>query len=95
MSTQSIHMAGYARNGAAEIRRPAARALFGAVLIAFRQKVARFIHERALRRAENELMRLDYRMLKDIGLDRSEISSAVRNAGGERLNGAQPSASES
>lgn len=48
-----------------------------------------YIRHRAIRRAEKELMALDNRMLKDIGLDRSEIGSAVRNPRQERLNGAQ------
>jgi uncharacterized protein YjiS (DUF1127 family) len=52
--------------------------------------LCRLIRERALRRAENEPLGLDDRMLRDIGLDRSEIGSAVRNFDGERLNGAQP-----
>lgn len=93
MSTQSI--IGYGRDGAeAEISQPAVRTALNAAALTLRQMLGRYIHERALRRAENELMRLDDRMLNDIGLARSEISSAVRNPAGERLNGAQPLASE-
>lgn len=44
-----------------------------------RQMLARRILERACRNAEKKLMALDDRMLKDIGLSRSEISSAVRH----------------
>jgi uncharacterized protein YjiS (DUF1127 family) len=43
---------------------------------------------RAFRRAEQHLMALDDRMLKDIGIDRSEITSALINRNGERRNGA-------
>jgi uncharacterized protein YjiS (DUF1127 family) len=37
-----------------------------------------WLAERALRRAEDELQRLDDRTLKDIGLTRGQISSALR-----------------
>lgn len=42
---------------------------------------------RAFYQARAELMALDNRMLKDIGLDRSEITSALLNTAGERRNG--------
>jgi uncharacterized protein YjiS (DUF1127 family) len=51
--------------------------------------VTEFIRYRALRAAEAKLYGLDDRMLKDIGLDRSEIKSALLNARQERLNGAR------
>lgn len=42
--------------------------------------IAELIIYRALRATEAELMALDDRMLKDIGLDRSEIKSVLRIA---------------
>lgn len=42
------------------------------------------------RSAKAELMALEGHMLKDIGLDRSEIESALTNRGRERRNGASP-----
>ena len=88
MSTQRIHIDGYSGTGT-ETPRSAATALIDAIVVPVRQMLAGFIRERALRRAENELMTLDDRMLKDIGLSRSEIGSAVRNPAEERLNGAR------
>ena len=46
--------------------------------------LARQLLERAYRNAEKKLMELDDRMLRDIGLGRSEIASAVRSSGQER-----------
>ena len=42
--------------------------------------LAQHLLERAYRRAAKELMELDDRMLRDIGLSRSEIISAVRHS---------------
>lgn len=89
MSTQRIHIAGYVHSGT-EASKSTARGVVDAAVSPMRQMLARFIRERALRRAENELMALDDRMLRDIGLSRSEIASAVRNPAEERLNGARP-----
>jgi uncharacterized protein YjiS (DUF1127 family) len=46
--------------------------------------LAQHLLERAYRRAEKKLMELDDRMLRDIGLTRSEITSAVRSSEQER-----------
>jgi uncharacterized protein YjiS (DUF1127 family) len=90
MSTQQVHIAGYVHHGtAAETSRASASAALEAIALPLRRMLTRFIRERALRRAENELMALDDRMLRGIGLTRSEIASAVRKSDGERLNGAQ------
>ncbi len=90
MSTQRIEIGsiGYdaTPTGVFSSARPAA---FADIASRVRNLLAEFIKARALRRAEKELMQLDDRMLKDIGLARSEISSAVRNPGSERLNGAR------
>jgi uncharacterized protein YjiS (DUF1127 family) len=89
MSTQRVHIAGFAHSGD-ETSKSTGWAVVDAVALRVRQMLARFIRERALRRAESELMMLDDRMLRDIGLSRSEIASAVRNPSEERLNGARP-----
>jgi uncharacterized protein YjiS (DUF1127 family) len=59
--------------------------LIPAVTSRARWMLAEYIRQRAFRRAEKELMNLDDRMLRDIGLHRSEIGSAVRNPEQERL----------
>ena len=46
-----------------------------------------FNNYRALQARKAELMALDEQTLKDIGLDRSEIQSALVNRGHERRNG--------
>lgn len=91
MSTQRIHIASFVHHGTApETSRATARAVLDSVALPVRHMLVSFIRQRALRRAEKELMALDSRMLRDIGLNRSEIGSAVRNPEGERLNGARP-----
>lgn len=90
MSTQRMHITRYVHHGtAAETSQHAARAVLDAIALPLRHMLSQFLHERAMRRAENELMKLDDRMLKDIGLNRSEVASAVRNPEQERLNGAR------
>lgn len=42
--------------------------------------MAAYIYRRALMRAESELMLLDDRTLRDIGMTRAEIPAAVRRA---------------
>lgn len=51
-----------------------------------------WIASRALRRAEDDLRRLDARTLKDMGLDRSEIGSVLLDRARERKNGVIPPA---
>jgi len=48
------------------------------------QVVADVVRYRSFRAAEKELHALDDRMLKDIGLDRSEIKSALTDAANQR-----------
>jgi uncharacterized protein YjiS (DUF1127 family) len=47
--------------------------------------IAAYLYRRALRRTEAELMSLDDRLLRDIGLTRSEIPAAVRRAEAHHL----------
>jgi uncharacterized protein YjiS (DUF1127 family) len=60
----------------------------GAHLPALRQMVRSFRTWRAARRAERELHALDDRTLKDIGLTRWEVRSAVRER--QRMSRARP-----
>lgn len=68
----------------------------GAQILFFRLKarvgayVAECIRRRAIRRAEAQLRGLDDRMLRDIGLTRSEIHVAVRSTEQEFLLMPQP-----
>jgi uncharacterized protein YjiS (DUF1127 family) len=90
MSTQRMHITDYVHHGpTAETSQHGARAVLNAIALPLRRTLNRFLHQLALRRAEQELMRLDDRMLRDIGLSRSEVASAVRNPEQERLNGSR------
>ncbi len=51
-----------------------------------KQVVTEVIRYRSFRAAEKELHALDDRMLKDIGIDRSEIKSALSGAANDRRN---------
>jgi uncharacterized protein YjiS (DUF1127 family) len=57
------------------------------LLAAVQKAIAALAAYRAFRRAESELMVLDDHTLKDIGLDRSEIGSALMDHAQERRNG--------
>jgi len=61
----------------------AAAAMAGIIMKA----VAGYIRYRSFRKAEKELYALDDRMLRDIGINRSEITSSLVNAANERRNG--------
>jgi uncharacterized protein YjiS (DUF1127 family) len=81
MSTQKIHIAEHFHDGlAAERSSTSAWRALDAVALPLRRTLTRFILERALSRAENELMALDVRVLSDIGLIRSDIALVDRNS---------------
>jgi uncharacterized protein YjiS (DUF1127 family) len=90
MSTQNmqIEAAGYAPVATNSLKSSAGSAIAAAAAYV-RSAIAAYIRYRAFKTAERRLMALDDRMLRDIGLDRTEITSALINARGERLNGAQ------
>jgi uncharacterized protein YjiS (DUF1127 family) len=91
MSTQRIEIGDYVFDAIPrDTSRPTALAALKAITSRVSRWLAEYIRRRAFRRAEKELMDLDDRMLRDIGLSRSEIASAVRNPQQERLNGARP-----
>jgi uncharacterized protein YjiS (DUF1127 family) len=94
MSRPNLHIAGssYDATPSNELKSASAAAI--ATGSSFIMKaLAEFLRYRAFLKAEKQLMDLDDRMLKDIGLDRSEIRSALVNARQERLNGSHfPSA---
>ena len=90
MSTQNIHFQAPPFEGIANDKmKSASTAAVAAGKGIFWTAVAEFIRYRAFRAAEKKLHALDDRMLKDIGLDRSEIRSALVNAREERINGAR------
>lgn len=86
MNSQKLELG--APYGDAEGKLPSSFAGAGSTLIGFVTKVvAGYIRYRTFRAAEKELHGLDDRMLNDIGIDRSEITSTLINAFNERRNG--------
>lgn len=88
MSAQKCELG--APYGAAEGRLPTSTSITGAataVSSIVMKVIAGYIRYRSFRMAEKELHALDDRMLNDIGIDRSEITSALINAANERRNG--------
>jgi uncharacterized protein YjiS (DUF1127 family) len=89
MSTQNIQIEGAAYDALTKEKLKSASITAVAAGAGFvRRAITEFIRYRAFKAAEAKLNDLDSRMLKDIGLDRSEIRSALLNAGLERVNGA-------
>jgi uncharacterized protein YjiS (DUF1127 family) len=86
MSAQKVELG--APYGGAEGKLPSSlTGVLGAVA-GFAMKVAAgYIRYRSFRIAEKELHALDDRMLSDIGISRSEITSKLINAANERRNG--------
>jgi uncharacterized protein YjiS (DUF1127 family) len=90
MSTQNIHIQAAPFEGIAnEKLKSASTAAVAASKGFLWGLIAEFIRYRAFKVAEARLNDLDDRMLKDIGLNRSEIQSALMNSGHERINGAR------
>lgn len=90
MSTQNVQIQGTAYDALAnEKLKSASTAAVAAGKGIVWRAIAKFIRYRTLRVAEAKLLSLDDRMLRDIGLNRSEITSALLNARQERLNGAR------
>lgn len=90
MSTQNIQVERAAYNALTKEKLKSASTSAVAAGAGFiRRAIAEFIRYRAFKAAEAKLYDLDSRMLKDIGLDRSEIRSALLNARQERINGAR------
>lgn len=88
MTSHNLHIAGSAYDAIPNDNlnsAPSAAMAKGSGLLM--KAIGEFLRFRAFRKAEKQLMNLDDRMLKDIGLDRTEIRSALINARHERLNG--------
>lgn len=86
MSTHKVELG--APCGAAEGRLPTSiTGAVSAVTGLAMKVIAGYIRYRSFRMAEKELHALDDRMLNDIGIDRSEITSTLINAANERRNG--------
>lgn len=87
MTSPKIEVGG-APYGAVADNNPAS--LISTVTGYFKSAVAEYIRYRSFRAAETELHSLDDRMLRDIGINRSEITSALVDAAHERRNGRRP-----
>ncbi len=86
MNAQKLELG--APYGDVEGKLPSSFAGASSTILGFVAKVAAgYIRYRTFRAAEKELHALDDRMLSDIGIDRSEITSALTNAFNERRNG--------
>ncbi len=86
MSPQKVELG--APYGDAEGKLPTSFTGAAAAIAGITMKVvAGYIRYRSFRMAEKELYALDDRMLNDIGIDRSEITSTLINAANERRNG--------
>lgn len=79
MSTHDIQIEGTVDDALTKLNSASKAAIAAGKCLVWRA-IADFICYRALQAAEAELMALDDRMLKDIGLDRSEIKSVLLNA---------------
>lgn len=90
MSTQNLQIEGAAYDALTKEKLKSASTNTVAAGAGFvRRAITGFIRYRAFKAAEAKLYDLDSRMLKDIGLDRSEIRSALLNARHERINGSR------
>lgn len=81
MSMQKIHIAEHFHGGlAAERTNTSAWRALDVAALPLRRTLTRFILQRALSRAENELMALNIRVLSDIGIIRSDTASDDRDS---------------
>ncbi len=90
MSTQQLPMADAMSPADTASPRRAIFETLGSIERAARAYLVEQMRQRAIRRAEAQVNGLDDRLLRDIGLSRGEIHSAVRAAEREFLLSAQP-----